>query len=62
MFFFSIKKNVIYLLASVWWYCLYVQNPNYMKENFSIVIESYHIADNGTQENVSELAVLKIIY
>lgn len=24
-----------------------------MKENFSIVIESYHIADRGTQENVS---------
>lgn len=32
-----------------------------MKENFSIVIESYHIADRGTQENVSDV-VLKIIH
>lgn len=26
-----------------------------MKENFFIIIESYHIADVGDQENVSEL-------
>jgi len=47
------------IIAFVWWFCLYVQNPNYMKENFSIVIESYHIADRGTQENVSDV-VLKM--
>lgn len=41
----------------VWWCCLHLQNPNYMKENFSIVIESYHIADRGTQENVSVLKI-----
>lgn len=29
-----------------------------MKENFSIVIESYHIADRGTQENVSVVVVI----
>jgi hypothetical protein len=28
-----------------------------MKENFSIVIESYHIADRGTQENVSDVVL-----
>lgn len=32
-----------------------------MKENFSIVIESYHIADRGTQENVSDV-VLKMYW
>jgi len=29
------------------------QNPGYMKENFFIIIESYHIGDTGQQENVS---------
>lgn len=29
-----------------------LQNPGYMKENFIIVIESYHIGDVGDQENV----------
>lgn len=52
MFFNTIYHNI------TWWFCLYVQNPNYMKENFSIVIESYHIADCGTQENVSDLVFL----
>lgn len=32
-----------------------ITNPGYMKENFSIVIESYHIADTGDKENVHEL-------
>lgn len=29
------------------------QNPGYMKENFYIIIESYHIGDCGNQDNVS---------
>jgi len=29
------------------------QNPDYMKENFVIKIESMHIADRGETENVS---------
>ncbi|XP_014214149.1 phosphatidylinositol transfer protein beta isoform isoform X2 [Copidosoma floridanum] len=32
-----------------------ISNPGYMKENFFIVIESYHIGDTGDQENVHEL-------
>ncbi|KAL1110597.1 hypothetical protein AAG570_008125, partial [Ranatra chinensis] len=32
-----------------------ISNPGYMKENFIIVIESYHIGDTGKQENVHEL-------
>uniref|UniRef100_A0A1B6FGX0 Phosphatidylinositol transfer protein N-terminal domain-containing protein n=1 Tax=Cuerna arida TaxID=1464854 RepID=A0A1B6FGX0_9HEMI len=32
-----------------------ITNPGYMKENFMIVIESYHIGDRGTKENVHEL-------
>jgi len=29
-----------------------LQNPDYMKENFIIKIESMHIADRGETENV----------
>jgi hypothetical protein len=32
-----------------------VTNPGYMKENFRIVVETYHLADRGDQENVHEL-------
>uniref|UniRef100_A0A1B6CRP9 Phosphatidylinositol transfer protein N-terminal domain-containing protein n=1 Tax=Clastoptera arizonana TaxID=38151 RepID=A0A1B6CRP9_9HEMI len=32
-----------------------ITNPGYMKENFSIVIDSYHIPDDGKQDNVHEL-------
>lgn len=37
-----------------------ISNPSYMKENFSIVIESYHIADRGQQDNVHELSADKL--
>merc|ERR1711978_568296 len=30
-------------------------NPGYMKENFYITIETYHIGDRGEQDNVHEL-------
>ncbi|ESO97894.1 hypothetical protein LOTGIDRAFT_209091 [Lottia gigantea] len=33
-----------------------ISNPEYMKENFYIVIESMHIADNGHSENVHNLS------
>jgi len=37
-------------------YCKTVlTNPGYMKENFVIKVETYHIADRGQQENVHEL-------
>lgn len=37
-------------------YCRTVlSNPGYMKENFVIKVESYHIADRGQQPNVHEL-------
>lgn len=29
------------------------QNPGYMKDNFVIMIESFHIGDVGDQHNVS---------
>ena len=32
-----------------------VSNPGYMKDNFYITIETFHIADRGQQENVHEL-------
>jgi len=32
-----------------------VSNPGYMKDNFYITIETYHIGDRGTSENVHEL-------
>uniref|UniRef100_A0A0A9YWM3 Phosphatidylinositol transfer protein alpha isoform n=1 Tax=Lygus hesperus TaxID=30085 RepID=A0A0A9YWM3_LYGHE len=37
-----------------------ISNPGYMKDNFSIVIESYHIGDRGKQDNVHELAPEKL--
>jgi len=37
-----------------------ITNPGYMKDNFSILIESYHIADRGHQENVHELPPEKL--
>lgn len=37
-------------------YCKTVlSNPNYMKENFVIKIETFHYADRGTSENIHEL-------
>ena len=37
-------------------YCKTVlSNPNYMKENFFIKIETFHYADRGTSENIHEL-------
>lgn len=32
-----------------------VSNPGYMKENFYITIETYHLGDRGDKENVHEL-------
>lgn len=37
-----------------------ISNPGYMKGNFSIVIESYHIGDRGKQDNVHELPPEKL--
>ncbi|BET00949.1 unnamed protein product [Nesidiocoris tenuis] len=37
-----------------------ISNPGYMKDNFSIVIESYHIGDRGKQDNVHELPADKL--
>jgi len=37
-------------------YCKTVlSNPGYMKDNFYIIIETYHLGDTGDQENVHEL-------
>lgn len=33
-----------------------INNPDYMKEKFSIVIESMHANDNGTQDNIFSLS------
>jgi len=33
-----------------------ITNPAYMKENFHITIETYHLADRGDQVNVHELS------
>jgi len=42
-------------------YCKTVlSNPGYMKDNFYIVVETYHIADRGDQENVHELDKKKL--
>jgi len=42
-------------------YCRTVlSNPGYMKENFEIKIESYHIADRGQTENVHQLPPEKL--
>jgi len=37
-----------------------VSNPGYMKENFYITIETYHIGDRGDSENVHELDKKKL--
>lgn len=37
-------------------YCRTVlTNPGYMKDNFHIIIETYHLPDNGNSENVHQL-------
>jgi hypothetical protein len=37
-------------------YCLtVVTNPSFMKDNFEVVLQSYHRSDRGEQENVYEL-------
>jgi len=42
-------------------YCKTVlSNPGYMKDNFYIIIETYHIGDRGDQENVHELDKKKL--
>lgn len=35
---------------------IFSQNPGYMKDNFVIMIESFHIGDVGNQHNVSRSA------
>jgi len=37
-----------------------ITNPDYMKKNFSICIETMHYADNGQQENIHQLSVEKL--
>ncbi|EEB18337.1 phosphatidylinositol transfer protein, putative [Pediculus humanus corporis] len=37
-----------------------ITNPGYMKENFLIMIESFHINDSGYQENVHQLPPEKL--
>lgn len=39
----------VYTCANI----LSFQNPGYMKDNFVIMIESFHIGDVGNQHNVS---------
>jgi hypothetical protein len=34
--------------------CFVLQNP-YMKEKFVLIIESFHVADRGQQDNVSHM-------
>lgn len=42
-------------------YCRTVlSNPGYMKDNFYIVVETYHIADRGDSDNVHELDAKKL--
>ena len=36
------------------------QNPDYMKNNFHITIETMHSPDRGTQENAHELSPEKL--
>ena len=39
-----------------WWRCsLHPQNPDYMKDNFRLVVETMHSPDRGTQENAHHL-------
>lgn len=37
-----------------------ITNPNFMKDNFVIIIETLHFADRGEQENVHELPLEKL--
>jgi len=37
-----------------------ISNPGYMKENFYIIVETYHLGDDGQQENVHELDKQKL--
>jgi len=42
-------------------YCKTVlSNPGYMKDNFYIVVETYHLPDRGNQDNVHELQDKKL--
>jgi len=42
-------------------YCKTVlSNPGYMKDNFYIIIETYHLGDRGDQDNVHELDEKKL--
>ena len=42
-------------------YCKTVlSNPGYMKGNFYIIVETYHLPDRGTQDNVHELEDKKL--
>ena len=42
-------------------YCRTVlSNPGYMKDNFYIIVETYHLPDRGNQENVHELQDKKL--
>lgn len=48
-----IQKQMICTCARRMWNC--IQNPGYMKENFVICIESFHVGDVGNQNNVSAI-------
>ena len=42
-------------------YCKTVlSNPGYMKDNFYIIVETYHLPDRGNQDNVHELLDKKL--
>lgn len=40
----------------------FVQNPGYMKENFVIMIESFHIDDVGNQHNVCKKFIKIVLF
>lgn len=50
--FLKIISHVLYILCILIYYSFFLQNPGYMKENFVIMIESFHIDDVGDQHNV----------
>lgn len=39
---------------------IFLQNPGYMKDNFVIMIESFHIGDVGNQHNVSTIEIWRV--
>ena len=42
-------------------YCKTVlSNPGYMKGNFQLIVETYHLPDRGNQDNVHELEEKKL--